>query len=293
MIVVDFNQTAISNLMMEIGSRNDIEVQVPLLRHMILNSIRSYKQKFGKEYGEIVIACDNQNYWRREVCKFYKAGRKKAREASGLDWKQIFEALNLIRSEIDVFFPYKVINVDGAEADDVIAVLAEWSQANDTNNVLFSEPKPFLVLSGDHDFIQLQKYENVKQFSPVQKKYVKSDISPEKYLFEHIIRGDKGDGIPNVLSADDSIVTGTRQKAIRQDKLDIWYKDFDAMPQDAEFKTNYERNRKLVSFDCIPASIKESIINTYTDKPIKDKSKLLNFFVEHKMKNMLEVIEEF
>jgi 5'-3' exonuclease len=293
MIVVDFNQTAISNLMMEIGSRNDIEVQVPLLRHMILNSIRSYKQKFGKEFGEIVIACDNQNYWRREAFKFYKAGRKKAREASGLDWKQIFEALNLIRSEIDVFFPYKVINVDGAEADDVIAVLAEWSQANDTNNVLFSEPKPFLVLSGDHDFIQLQKYENVKQFSPVQKKYVKSDISPEKYLFEHIIRGDKGDGIPNVLSADDSIVTGTRQKAIRQDKLDIWYKDFDAMPQDTEFKTNYERNRKLVSFDCIPASIKESIINTYTDKPIKDKSKLLNFFVEHKMKNMLEVIEEF
>ena len=293
MIVVDFNQTAISNLMVEIGSRNDIEVQVPLLRHMILNSIRSYKQKFGKEFGEIVIACDNQNYWRREAFKFYKAGRKKAREASGLDWKQIFEALNLIRSEIDVFFPYKVINVDGAEADDVIAVLAEWSQANDTNDVLFSEPKPFLVLSGDHDFIQLQKYENVKQFSPVQKKYVKSDISPEKYLFEHIIRGDKGDGVPNVLSADDSIVTGTRQKAIRQDKLDIWYKDFDAMPQDAEFKTNYERNRKLVSFDCIPAPIKESIINTYTDKPIKDKSKLLNFFVEHKMKNMLEVIEEF
>ena len=210
-----------------------------------------------------------------------------------MDWKQIFEALNLIRSEIDVFFPYKVINVDGAEADDVIAVLAEWSQTNDTNNVLFSEPKPFLVLSGDHDFIQLQKYENVKQFSPIQKKYVKSDISPEKYLFEHIIRGDKGDGIPNVLSADDSIVTGTRQKAIRQDKVDIWYKDFDAMPQDAEFKTNYERNRKLVSFDCIPTSIKESIINTYTDKPTKDKSQLLNFFVEHKMKNMLEVIEEF
>ena len=293
MIVVDFNQTAISNLMMEIGSRNDIEVQVPLLRHMILNSIRSYKQKFGKEFGEIVIACDNQNYWRREAFKFYKAGRKKAREASGLDWKQIFEALNLIRSEIDVFFPYKVINVDGAEADDVIAVLAEWSQTNDTNNVLFSEPKPFLVLSGDHDFIQLQKYENVKQFSPIQKKYVKSDISPEKYLFEHIIRGDKGDGIPNVLSADDSIVTGTRQKAIRQDKVDVWYKDFDAMPQDAEFKTNYERNRKLVSFDCIPTSIKESIINTYTDKPTKDKSQLLNFFVEHKMKNMLEVIEEF
>ena len=293
MIVVDFNQTAISNLMAEVGGRNDIEIQVPLLRHMILNSIRGYKQKFGKEFGEIVIACDNQNYWRRDYFPYYKAGRKKAREDSGFDWKTIFEAINLIRSEIEMFFPYKVINVAGAEADDIIAVLAEWSQTNDTKSVLFDEPKPFLVLSGDHDFIQLQKYENVKQFSPIQRKYVKPDISPEKYIFEHIIKGDKGDGVPNVLSADDSIVTGTRQKPIRQDKLDIWYKDFDTMPQDAEFKRNYERNKILVSFDSIPTHIKESIINTYEETPMKDKSKLLDFFVEHKMKNMLEVIEEF
>jgi len=293
MIVVDFNQTAISNLMMEVGGRNDVEIQVPLLRHMILNSIRSYKKKFGKEYGELVIACDNQTYWRREYFPYYKAGRKKAREDSGFDWKTIFEALNLIRSELEVFFPYKVINVDGAEADDIIAVLAEWSQTNDTDNVLFNEPKPFLVLSGDHDFIQLQKYENVKQFSPVQKKFVKPDISPEKYIFEHIIRGDKGDGVPNVLSDDDSIVTGTRQKAIRQDKIDIWYKDFEAMPQDANFKKNYERNKMLVSFDSIPQKVRSAIINSYVDKPHKDKSKLLNFFIEHKMKNMLELIEEF
>ena len=293
MIVVDFNQTAISNLMMEVGGRNDIEIQVPLLRHMILNSIRSYKKKFGNEYGELVIACDNQTYWRREYFPYYKAGRKKAREESGFDWKTIFEALNLIRSELEVFFPYKVINVDGAEADDIIAVLAEWSQTNDTNNVLFNEPKPFLVLSGDHDFIQLQKYENIKQFSPVQKKFVKPEISPEKYIFEHIIRGDKGDGVPNVLSDDDSIVTGTRQKAIRQDKIDIWYKDFEAMPQDANFKKNYERNKMLVSFDSIPQKVKTAIINSYVDKPNKDKSKLLNFFIEHKMKNMLELIEEF
>lgn len=293
MIVVDFNQTAISNLMMEVGGRNDVEIQVPLLRHMILNSIRSYKQKFGKEYGELVIACDNQNYWRREYFQYYKAGRKKAREDSGFDWKTIFEALNLIRSEIDIFFPYKVINVDGAEADDIIAVLAEWSQTNDTNNLLFEDPKPFLVLSGDHDFIQLQKYSNVKQFSPVQKKYVKPDISPEKYIFEHIIRGDKGDGVPNVLSADDSIVNNVRQKPIRQDKIDVWYKDFEAMPKDSDFIKNYERNKKLVSFDSIPDKIKNAIINSYVEKPQKDKSKLLNFFIEHKMKNMLELIEEF
>ena len=293
MIVVDFNQTAISNFMAEVGNRNDIDIEVPLLRHMILNSIRGYKQKFGATYGELVIACDNQSYWRREYFPHYKAGRKKAREDSGFDWKTIFEALSMIRDEINNYFPYKVINVPGAEADDIIAVLAEWSQNNDLENNLFPEPKPFLVLSGDHDFIQLQKYHNVKQYSPIQKKFVKSDNSPEKYAFEHIIKGDKGDGIPNVLSADDSIISNVRQKPITQKKLDEWFKHPENMPSDDQFKKNYERNRKLVSFDSIPQKIRDAIINSYTEQPNKDKSKLLNFFIQHKMKNMMELIEEF
>lgn len=293
MIVVDFNQTAISNFMAEVGNRNDIDIEVPLLRHMILNSIRGYKQKFGATYGELIIACDNQSYWRREYFPHYKAGRKKAREDSGFDWKTIFEALSMIRDEINNYFPYKVINVPGAEADDIIAVLAEWSQNNDLENNLFPEPKPFLVLSGDHDFIQLQKYHNVKQYSPIQKKFVKSDNSPEKYAFEHIIKGDKGDGIPNVLSADDSIISNVRQKPITQKKLDEWFKHPENMPSDDQFKKNYERNRKLVSFDSIPQKIRDAIINSYTEQPNKDKSKLLNFFIQHKMKNMMELIEEF
>ena len=293
MIVVDFNQTAISNLMAEVGNRTDVEIQLPLLRHMILNSIRSYKQKFGATYGELVIACDSSSYWRRKEFSLYKAGRKRAREESGFDWKLIFEALNTIREEINVFFPYKVINVDGAEADDIIAVLAEWSQTHDLETKLFDEPKPFLVLSGDHDFVQLQKWNNVKQYSPIQKKFVKPEISPEKYAFEHIIKGDKGDGVPNVLSADDSIEKGIRQKPIMQKKLDEWFKNPELMPTDAEFKKNYERNRRMVSFDCIPKEIKEAIINSYMGQPNKDKSQLLNFFVQNRMKNMMELIEEF
>jgi 5'-3' exonuclease len=293
MIVIDFNQTAISNLMAEVGGRKDIDIDVPLLRHMILNSIRGYNQKFGAKYGEMVIACDNRNYWRRQEFQYYKAGRKKAREESGLDWKLIFEALTMIREELHTYFPYKVIDIDGAEADDVIAVLAEWSQSNDTETLLFTEPKPFLILSGDHDFIQLQKWKNVHQYSPIQKKFIKPDISPEQYIFEHIIKGDKGDGIPNVLSADDSIVTGTRQKSIMQKKMDIWFKDKDQMPQDIEFAKNYERNKMLVSFDHIPVPVKENIIHSYVGQPNKDKSKLLNFFIQNKMKNMMELIEEF
>lgn len=294
MIIIDYSQTAISNLMAEIGNRTDIEIHVPLLRHMIVNAIRGYKKKFGDQYGELIIACDNMKYWRKDYFPLYKAGRKKARDSSGLDWKTIFEALNMIKDELNSFFPYKVIDVEGAEADDVIATLVEWSQSNQLNSSgLFDEPQPVLILSGDHDFYQLQKYDNVKQFSPILKKFLKTEESPERYIFEHIIRGDKGDGIPNVFSADDSIVNNVRQKPVQTKKIDVWYKQPEEMPQDTEFKRNYERNRTLINLDCIPKEIKDRVINSFIEQPHKDKSKLLDFFVANRMKNMLELIEEF
>jgi len=296
MIVVDYNQTAISNLMAEIGGRTDVEMNIPLLRHMILNSLRGYKQKFGNEFGELVIACDNMKYWRREVFPLYKAGRKKAREQSGFDWKLIFETLNKIREEIDQYFPYKVINVHGAEADDIIAVLAEWSQTNDLKNenpFMEGDPKPFLVISGDHDFIQLQRYKNVKQFSPIQKKYVKPVTTPERYVLEHTIRGDKGDGIPNAFSADDCLVNGIKQKPISTKKLEGWLDDPTTMPNDDDFVTRYNRNKVLVDFRYIPENLKNEILDYFVNSPAKNKSKMLNFFIENKMKNMLELIEDF
>lgn len=292
MIVIDFNQVGIANLMVELGGRKDIDINLPLIRHMILNSIRGYKQKFGSKYGDLVIACDNRNYWRRTVFAHYKANRKKDREDSGYDWKAIFEALATVREELDKVFPYPVINVEGAEADDVIATLAEWTQTNDLGG-MFEEPKPFLIVSGDHDFGQLQKYANVTQYSPIQKKFIKPDRRPEAYVIEHIIRGDIGDGIPNVLSDDTCIIEGRRQKPIMTKKLDEWIADPSKMPNDAVFKTNYERNKVLVDFTMIPVSVKNAIINNFVTQPKKDRSQLMNFFMQHRMKMMLEVISEF
>jgi len=293
LIIIDYNQVAISNLMVEMGGRKDIEINLPLIRHMIINSIRSYKQKFGGKYGDIVIACDNRHYWRRRVFPNYKANRKKDREASGYDWTAIFEALSAVRDELDKFFPYPVVNVEGAEADDIIATLAEWSQSNDLSLGMFDEPKPLLVVSGDHDFIQLQKYSNIKQYSPIQKKLVTPERSPESYVIEHIIRGDSGDGVPNVLSDDNCLVESRRQKPIQTKKLEEWIKDPSTLPQDDEFKKNYDRNRVLVDLSCIPMSVKEAIINNFVSQPKKDRSQLMNYFMQHRMKMMLEVISEF
>jgi len=292
-IVVDYNQTAISSLMVNLGGRRDVEVNVPLVRHMIINALRSYRKKFGPEFGEMVIACDNRHYWRRQYFPNYKANRKKSRADSGFDWNSIFEALHLVRSELAEHFPYPVIDVDGAEADDVIAVLAEYSQTMNTDGLVPSA-EPFLVLSGDHDFNQLQKWSNVKQYAPVQKKFIKLTETPEAVLMEHIIMGDKGDGVPNILSGDDTFVNGDRQRPIRKDALALWktQKPEDFINND-EMWRNFQRNRELVDLSRIPEEIKESIIDNYEMQTEGDRSGLLNYFIANRMTQLIELVDEF
>ena len=294
MIVVDFNQTAISTLMAELAGRKSIEVNIDLVRHMIVNALRSYKKKFGAEYGEMVIACDNRQYWRKQYYPYYKASRKKAREDSGFDWNSIFEALNQIRNEIEEFFPYPVINVDGAEADDVIASLAAYSQTSN-NDALFASSEPFLVLSGDHDFQQLQKWSNVKQYTPIQKKWITLTDKPEHVLMDHIIRGDKGDGIPNILSPDDIFVTKGRQSPLRQTLVDEWKTQEPAIfiTNDVLWR-NFQRNRELIDLSRAPPEISTAIIDQYhLLKSSSTKSMLLNYFIKYRMVNMMEVIGDF
>jgi hypothetical protein len=279
----------------ELRGRTDVEISTPLIRHMIVNALRSYKVKYGNEFGNIVIACDNKKYWRKQVFPYYKANRKKARDDSGFDWHAIFEALNQIKQEISEFFPYPVIEVDTAEADDIIAALAVWTQENDLIQYgLDMEPQPVLILSGDHDFTQLQRYKNVKQYSPVHKKWVKAEESIDAVVMEHILMGDKGDGVPNFLSADDVFVSGGRQKPIRKKDLEQWKKlpisYWDGTPHEA----NIRRNAELVDLRNIPTPISDSIINSYTlQQGVRDKTNLLNYFIANKMKNLIEHITEF
>lgn len=295
MIILDYSQTIISNLMAELGGRKDIELDVNLLRHMVINTIRSHYVKFKRDYGELVIACDNKKYWRKDLFPYYKAHRKKVREESGYDWNTIFDAINTIKRELKETFPYKVIEVDGAEADDIIATICKWSQDNylQEEGTLISDPKPVLIISGDHDFFQLQKYPNVKQYSPLKKKFVKEDKDPKIVLMEHILKGDKGDGIPNVFSADDVIVKGERQKPLSSKKIEMWIQDPSSMPNDQYFKRNLDRNTFLIDLSKIPNEIEKEIIHTFTDYNTNDRSKILNYFINNKMKLMIEHIEEF
>jgi 5'-3' exonuclease len=288
MIILDLNQTMISNLMMQLGNHTNVPLEESLLRHMVLNSIRLYRQKFVKEFGEIVIACDDKNYWRKQVFPYYKANRKKAREQSELDWTAIFESLNAIRQELKEYFPYKVIQVETAEADDVIGTLCK--QFGSEGPLAIGEK--ILILSGDKDFNQLQKYSNVQQYDPVRKKFIKAD-DPYKYLQEHIIKGDSGDGIPNFLSDDNSLVAGIRQKPVTSKKLVDWIGKKPEEFCDETMLRNYKRNQQLVDLDYIPDSIHNTVIDQFNNSNNKDRSKLFNYFIKYKLKNLLESIGDF
>jgi hypothetical protein len=282
MILVDYNQVAISNLMEQIGS-SKTPIDESLVRHMILNTIRTYVKKFKESHGpEVVIACDNKNYWRREIYPHYKAGRKKARDASGHDWNTIFECLNKIRDELRDHSPYKVISVDTCEADDVIATLVQK----------YSSTQKIMILSSDKDFAQLQRYTNVEQYSPILKKYIKEPL-PLLQLKQLIIRGDKGDGIPNILSADDVFVSGGRQKPITETKIIGWMnqeaKDFCT----EEMLRNFSRNEMLIDLTKIPERLANEILHTYESAIGHSKQDFLNYMIANRLKNLIEVLDDF
>lgn len=277
MILVDLNQVMISNMMMHLQGASNVDRN--LVRHMIFNSLRMYNQKFGKKYGDMIICCDDKHYWRKEVFPYYKASRKGDRDKSPLDWNEIFTALNEVRDEIRENAPYKVIQVEHAEADDVIGTIchAHGQQLGGD---------PILVLSGDKDFQQLQEYSNVEQYSPILKKFLKCN-DPQGYLLEHILKGDRGDGVPNILSPGDVFITGGRQKPMSKKKM----QEFIANPPLTDAR--YIENTTLVDLKCTPQHMKDDVIEQLNSDVKGSKRKLLDLFIAKRMNLMIEAIEEF
>ena len=278
------NQVTLSNLMVQLGGNKNVEPD--FVRHMVLNSLRSYRTKFVNEYGELVLCYVNKVNWRREYFPNYKFSRRKDRKQSKLDWNKIFDTLHMIRDELTEYFPYKVLEVENAEADDIIA------------SVVFhvaKEPKNYekvLILSSDKDFIQLQKYNFVSQYSPIQKQFVNGKC-PESYIKEHILKGDRSDGVPNFLSPDNTFVDELRQRPISKRKLETW---IELQPEDfcdENMLRNYQRNRTLIDLSYIPDNIRQACIDTFLNTKIGSRKDLLNYFIRNKLKSLMENIGDF
>ena len=280
MILIDLNQVCIANILQEIKQLKKIE---PLLvKHMILSTLLFYRRKFRDQYGDLVICCDSKKSWRKDIFPFYKANRKSTRAKDDIDWNGIFEVINSITQDLKSKFPYAVISIDQAEADDIIGVLAKNYYRNEK----------IMIVSSDKDFLQLQKYYSVEQYSPTQKKLLQSN-SPYQYLKEHIMKGDRGDGIPNFLSDDDTYVTDKRSKKILKTKLEAW-KNLDPTEFcNEKMMRGWKRNQQLVDLSHTPQDIKQKIVDQYDTYEYNQRDKLLNYFIQNKLRNLIEHIGDF
>lgn len=289
MLLIDYSQVCLAVILsfqsdLKKGSDAD---KINLIRHVAISSIKSYKNKYGKEYGDIVIACDGSKYWRKDFFPYYKGQRKKAREESDLDWKLIFDTLSEIRDDIKQYFPYKVIHLEKCEADDIIAILSNSTQE-------FGKYEPVMIISSDKDFKQLQQNENVKQYSPFLKKQItvnKKEL--HAWMIEHIVKGDPGDGVPNIFSDDNVLMEGVRQSVVSAKRLTEFIdKGFEACRNDQE-RRNWHRNSTLVNFMHIPEDISSIILNEFEKKPIGDKNSIMNYLIKHKCRLLLDNLEDF
>jgi hypothetical protein len=277
----------IASIMVQMGFNSGGEVEVQMLKHLVLNSLRSYKTKFGKKYGELIIATDTGSSWRKVAFPYYKAHRKKDRDESTLDWDSIFKGLHEVREDLKNYFPYRIIEVDGAEADDVIGTLAHHFGSDLPGGT------PIFIVSGDKDFKQLQSYMNVEQYDPVRSKKL-VETSPDNYLIEHIIKGDRGDGIPNILSADNCLVLGQRQGTMTQKRLDAFKSQAKSgVWIDSNAERNYKRNEQVINLQFTPPTLKTEILQQYEIQGGKDGSKIFNYLMKNRMKHLMEYVNEF
>lgn len=283
MILIDYNGIAMGNI---IVNQKQMDMNEDTIRHMILNSIRMHVKKHKAEYGQVVIACDGGS-WRRDVFPQYKWARRNNRTESSLDFDLIFKCLNMVREEIAANMPYKVVYIPNVEADDIIGKLVEKTQE-------FGQHEDVMIISADKDFIQLQKYGNVKQYSPMTKKFIK-DPNPRNYLFEHVLKGDSSDGIPNVLSTDDTFVEGIRQSPMTKKKIQLYLDNAENLESfmTPEIYRNYKRNQLLVDLEHIPSEIKKSIIDTSESIKVPHRMKILNYLIKNRCKLLIESIEDF
>ena len=207
----------------------------------------------------------------------YKWGRKKGRDASDLDWKMLFNTLQIVKDEIRDNFPYRYMYVEKCEADDIIAILVKHSR------------EKVMIVSGDKDFQQLHKYDYVKQWSPNLNKLI-TCTNPDLFLKEHILTGDKSDGIPNILSNDDCFAEGIRQTPLRKGVKDSYLRM--TIEKDDKYYRNYLRNQTLIDLEFIPQNIEDTILEEYSNTaPVR--GKVFDYLRVHRLNELLNHVEDF
>lgn len=295
-VLVDFSQAVISACAAQAKDLRDGGDFKGLVKHVTLNMLLSWKRKFN---GHMILCMDSRHYWRKDEFPHYKGHRKHDKDDSFIDWDALFETLNELKVELKDNFSFPVIEVEGAEADDIIAVLTSYFQENElVNTGLIDEPREVVIVSTDGDFQQLQKFHGVKQWNNVQKKFITCK-NPKQFLIEHIVEGDTGDNVPSITTGDDwskarADGVATRAKPFKKARIsEFYHKGIDAC-QDEEERRNWKRNELLVDFDSIPSAINNKVVSAYLSYEVAgNQKKIFDYLVKNKMKLLMGAVPEF
>lgn len=269
MILVDFSGLIIAGAM----TQKKPVVDEGMLRHNCINTLLSVKKRFGAKYGEMVICCDSNNYWRKDIYPHYKGNRVESKEESTFDWKLFYTYLEKIKAEIKEVFPYRLLEINRLEADDIIGTLALTAK-EDT-----------VIYSRDQDFIQCLSNPRVKLWLANEKKLYEKlkPYEAEWHLFEKVCQGDRGDFIPNIFSNITDLELGIKQKSCTAKNVELLYKS-DTDPLWTEtLKKRFEENSKLISLKLVPDNYKEQIKEAFELPVIGSRGKIFGYLTNKKL----------
>lgn len=283
MILIDYSNVAMSCL--AVGMR--MESGNIMSQGFLLGKIKAYNTKFRDVYGELVIANDHGGMtWRHAYYKHYKAHRVvKDPDEAFIEMMQV--RADMYKS-LKEHSPYRCVSIRGAEGDDIGGVLAR-------------QPGRHMLISADKDWTQICS-DTIKCYNPIKKEQI--DNGPN-YIDQLILSGDPGDGIPNFLSDDDTLVNKEkRQKPLTKKIKEQMYDAFDQYTEipdlnvkgvtTEQMQKNYIRNQKLIDFRKIPKIIVKQIEDEFHSQEGKHKGKdLMTMILAMKASNYVSCLNDF
>ena len=283
MLIIDFFNVTISRIHQHCIEYDEAP-ELNLMRIIATKAVLGYVVQH-KKYADngVVIACDSKSNWRFRVFPLYKKNRKKKKEKSKFDYEMFYKNINILINEFRENLPFKVMEVEGAEADDIISVISR----------IFSNKTDVCIVSSDKDFIQLQHIARpftIKQYSPYRGCFVTQNDIPITFA-EHIIGGDADDGVPNIWSQKDVfLVDGIKQKSftkVKKEELNAIGLTAYRKLQPPEIQERIDLNEQLIDLTKIPQDISDSIIHNFMNTK-EARGKLNQYIVSNKMNTLLE-----
>lgn len=270
-----------------VHANRDAVVHNPeFVSHLVFTNVLYTAQKFGAWTGNpMVMALDSKPYWRT---KYYADNRLKFAEYKNpkfekykgnrekddtIPWDAIYQVYTSVMVSLRDFSDFFVVGVDGAEADDVIAVATKHYSALGQD---------VIVVSSDKDFKQLNRPPHVKVWDPIKKMFIPT-MNIEHWKRVHALMGDKGD---NILAVKPKVGPKTAEKMAP----DLDYH----LQTDPELRERYEFNRTLTDFDRIPEDITKAIVEKIESQGYNyNAMSLLKAFKEFRLSKVAENVHRF